>query len=91
MVVIGCFNRHFHTRKKQLRTAERTVVHDLLNARAGSSDRSRQLGNAAGAVAHLRGKSPESAVDNQAVLNHSVQNREIDVAATQQQNNFFSN
>ena len=59
-------------------------MHDLLHAGARRGDRRGELGNAAGAVGHLRREPPESAVGRQPVLDHTVEDCEIDVAAAEQ-------
>ena len=60
-------------------------MHDFLNAGARRGDRRGELGDTARPVGHLRRKPPEPAVGRQTMLDHAVEDREIDVAAAEQE------
>ena len=60
-------------------------MHDLAHARPAGGDGGREPRDATGAVADPGGKPPAAAVDHQPVVDDPVEDREIDVPATEQE------
>lgn len=69
---------------------EEPVVGDFLHAAAGLGDERREPGQAAGAVADDGREADQTAVDHQGAFNQAAEDGEVDVAAGEDEGDFFS-
>eukprot|EP00053_Salpingoeca_punica_P009376 m.84040 g.84040 ORF g.84040 m.84040 type:complete len:414 (+) comp15003_c0_seq1:98-1339(+) len=81
VVAVARLNHAFHLDGRHVRLQPRPLVEEILHAGAALRDQSREACQSAGPVQHTDHEAHKAAVGGQAALNHSAQDRGVNVAA----------
>lgn len=87
VLLIAGFDRAEDVDRRHVGTGERPIVRDLLHARASLGNDARQPRQAAGAVADHGGEADEPAVGHECRFDQPAEDRQINIAARQDEDN----
>ena len=81
MLMISRLDRTKDVNRRNVRTGERPIVHDLFDAGASRRDLRREIGKPTGPITDYSRESAKPAIGDQTAFDHATEHVGIDVAA----------